>query len=389
MIICHECGGRSVRRNGIIERNIMTKKGTYTQRVQTYRCERGHRFTQTKRQLWDDSFIEHVVYVYLLSLSLNTTINIVREEYESDILTKGTILDFIESVSDALPSLDEIDYLYYPKRSGYLAFDGVWFHLGREEIVLLVCFDPETFDIVGALWNDRESEEGYERLITQAVNKIGAVNVKGVYADGDRGFCKALKRLLPTVPFQLCVFHKELRMGQVVPVKSVRRSKQMTPQTKHDIKVFQLLFRNVIYASDKDESVGALERLKQYVESSKHQQPERFLTAYRSLIHNFKYTLTHFDHPHMKRDNNLLECFNGCLKPRLQLMKGFKRRENLDRYLKLFLLEFRFHPLKESTFKERNGNSPLEIAHASLPKFYNFLTFLREELHLSYQPKKS
>jgi transposase-like protein len=216
-----------------------------------------------------------------------------------------------------------------------------------------------------------------------------AVNVKGAYADGDRGFLKALQRLLPTVPFQACVFHKELRMGQYVPVKSVRTSKQMSPQTKHDIKVFQLLFREAIYAETKDASVTALERLKRYVDSNEHKQPERFLKAYRSLAYNFKYTLTHFDHPHMKRDNNLLECFNGILKPRLNLMKSFKKKENLDRYLKLFLTEFRFHPLKESRFKERNGNSPLQLAGAILSPYYNFLRFLRSQLHLSYQLKKS
>jgi transposase-like protein len=242
MITCGECGGRAIRKNGIIEREIMTKKGKYIQNVQTYRCENGHRFTRFQRQIWDDSFIEHVVYVYLRCLSLNTTIDIVREEYDTDILTKGTILDFIESVADALPSVDEIDTLYHPVRSGYLAFDGVWFSFKREQIVLLVCFDLETFDIVAARWEDDETEAGYERLITEAVNKMKAVNVKGAYADGDRGFLKALQRLLPTVPFQACVFHKELRMGQYVPVKSVRTSKQMSPQTKHEEDYYRLKY---------------------------------------------------------------------------------------------------------------------------------------------------
>jgi len=365
----------------------MFKKGKRTVKVQRYQCSNNHVFRAAAGNDWDDSFIERVVFIYLQCLSLNTTITIIREYYEEDILTKGLVLEFIESVADAIPGIDETDYLYYPKRSGYLAFDGVWFQFHREQIVLLVCFDPETFDIVSARWEDDETEAGYERLITEAVNKIKATSVKGVYADGDRGFLKALKRLLPTVPFQVCVFHKELRMGQVIPVKSVHVSKQMTTQTKHDIKVFQLLFREVIYAASKDASVTALDRLKRYVDSTEHKQPERFLKAYRSLAYNFKYTLTHFDHPHMKRDNNLLECFNGCIKPRLKLMKGFKKKENLDRYLKLFLLEFRFHPLKESRFKERNGNSPLQITGVLLPKFYNFLSFLRTTLHLSYQPK--
>lgn len=365
----------------------MSHRGKKKINVQRYQCKNNHVFRTSPVTAWDDSFIEHVVFVYLLCLSLNTTVEIIREENEEDILSKAVILEFIETVSDRLPTIDEVDQLFKPVRSGYLAFDGVWFQFRREQIVLLVCFDPETFDIVAAIWAADETQKDYERLITYAVNKIGAINIKGCYGDGDNGLIEALKHLLPNVPFQLCVFHKELRMGTIVPVRSVRRSKKLTPKQKHDIKVFQLLFREVIYAKTKDESVSALDRLKSYVKSSYHEQLERFQKAYRSLLKNFKYTLTHFDHNHMRRDNNLIESFNSCLKPRLRLMKGFKKEENLDRYLKLFLLEYRFHTLKESEFKERNGNSPLQLAGIFLPKYYNFLRFLRTTLKLSYQPK--
>ena len=86
----------------------------------------------------------------------------------------------------------------------------------------------------------------------------------------------------------------------------------------------------------------------------------------------------------MHRDNNLLECFNGILKPRLNLMKSFKKEENLDRYLKLFLLEFRFRPLKESRFKERRNQSPLQLGDVYLPDSYNFITFLRKSFNLKF-----
>ena len=87
----------------------------------------------------------------------------------------------------------------------------------------------------------------------------------------------------------------------------------------------------------------------------------------------------------MQRDNNLLECFNGIIKPRLKLMRSFKKKENLDRYLKLFLLEYRFRPLKESAFRDRRGQSPLQLSNVYLPKYYNFITFLRTHFSLSFQ----
>jgi len=381
MVFCPKCKDSFVKKSGVVKKKVMAKSGKRNISYQAYRCNNNHYFTIAKGAVFADSFVETVVYIYLRCLSLNTTVDIIRMFYEEDVLSKGQVLDFIEIVADKLPSLDEVDEIYTPRHSGFIALDGVWFSFNKEEIVLLVCFDPVTFDVISARFEKDETEEGYDRLLTTAINKLGAHEIKGAYGDGDRGLISSLKKLIPFVPFQLCVVHKEMRMGQFVPVKSLHNSKQFTDQQKHEIKTFQFLFREVIYAKTKEESVEALKRLGEYV---KQNPKERFLKAYRSLNRNFSYTLTHFNHPHMHRDNNLLECFNGILKPRLNLMKSFKKEENLDRYLKLFLLEFRFRPLKESRFKERRNQSPLQLGDVYLPDSYNFITFLRKSFNLKF-----
>ncbi len=381
MSTCPICQSSGVKKNGVLERMVMGKDGKRRQRIQTYKCENGHRFRLTELTAFDDDFIEYVVYVYVCCLSLNTAVDIIRVTYEEDILSKGQVLDFVEAVAEALPDLDEVDFVLAPKRSGFIALDGVWFSFNKEQIVLLVCFDPVSFDIISARWEMDETAEGYERLLINVINKLGALEIKGAYGDGDNGLIFSLKKLLPHVPFQLCVVHKEMRMGQFVPVKSLHFSRQFTPEEKHEIREFQFIFRAVIYAETKDKSFEELSRLKEFV---KFHPNKRFIKAYNSLERNFKYTLTHFDHPHMERDNNLLECFNGVFKPRLKLMKSFKKRINLDRYLKLFLLDFRFSPLKESRFKERRGQSPLQSGNVLLPKYYNFITYLRKQFKLKY-----
>ena len=365
----------------MIEKMIMLKSGKKKRQVQTFKCENGHFFKSLGDSPWDDSFIELVVFLYLRGLSLNATIEVVQAFYETDILSKGQILEFIEQVADALPTLDDIDQLFEPKRSGFLAFDGVWFKYHLQELVLLVCFDPVTFDVIEAIWATQESEKNYRRLIDKVKGKLDVHIIKGIYGDGDNGLLSALKGMLPGIPFQLCIVHKELKMGELVPVKLINRSHKMSEAFKAEVREFQGLFRAVLYAPSKDESKQALEVLGEYVASSNQ---ERFKSAYRSLKKNFVLTLTHFDHPEMDRDNNLLECFNGCLRPRLELMRGFKKLENLNRYLKLFLLEFRFRPLRESRFKNRRNLTPLELGGVYLPDYYNFLTFLRTKLHLKY-----
>lgn len=359
----------------------MSKVGKKKREIQAYRCSNGHFFTVTESPAHTNSFVEYVVFVYLRCLSLNTTVEIIRATYEDEVLSKGSVLDFIEQVADSLPTLDDIDNVFHPVRSGYLAFDGVWFGFAGMQIVLLVCFDPETFDVIAALWSMEESERTYTDLLKMVIKKIPIKSIKGIYGDGDKGLISTLKTHLPLVPFQVCIVHKEMRMGQIVPVKSIGISKQMSETVKQELADFQTAFRAVLYADTKEASLQALKDLHAYVQ---HHPQERFKKALRALKSNFTYTLTHFDHPFMQRDNNLLECFNGIIKPRLSLMRGFKKYDNLDRYLKLFLLEYRFRPLRESRFKERRGLSPLQIAKVQLPNYFNFLSFLRTSLNLDF-----
>ena len=379
---CPKCGKNAVRKSGRIKIEKATRTNLQQFIFQSYRCMNNHLFIPNHHQSsFTSSFIEYAVAVYLRSLSLNAVIQIVRIQMEKDILSKKTLLQFIDTVSERLPTLDDIDNIYHPKRSGYVAMDGVWFKYRRRNFVLLVAFDPQTFDPIVVKLEIDETQAGYERLITEVTNKLGAVNIKGVYGDGDKGLIKALKILLPSVPFQLCIVHKEMKMGQIVPVKSVGVSKKLTPFQKHDIKVFQLLFRNVIYAASKDVSAKNLERLKQYADKT---EDERFQKAYRSLAYNFKYTLTHFDHPEMERDNNILEGFNSILKRRLRLLKGFKKPGNIEKYIKLILLDYRFHEFIGSGKKKRQGVTPLELSGVILPDYYNFIKLLRESLNLDF-----
>lgn len=383
---CPRCGSLQFKKSGMIEKTVMSKSGKRKQRFQAYRCSHGHFFSLGELSSYTDSFVEYVVFVYLRCLSLNTTLEIIRATYEKEILSKAIVLSFIEQVAVVLPSLDDIDDLFHPVRSGYLALDGVWFKFCGLDIVMLVCFDPQTFDVISAVWSLQEDEQAYSDLLTKVITKIGKQNIKGVYGDGDKGLMISLKNHLPSVPFQICIVHKEMRMGQVVPVKLINISKKISEETKDEIRQFQKLFRDTIYAKTKEESKAALLVLKSFVDSRPR---ERFKKAFRSLLTNFVYTLTHFDHPEMMRDNNLLECFNGIIKPRLRLMKGFKKYSNLYHYLKLFILEYRFRPLRESRFVERRDLSPLQISGIELPPIYNFLTFLRNFLKLKFTPERT
>jgi transposase-like protein len=125
----------------------------------------------------------------------------------------------------------------------------------------------------------------------------------------------------------------------------------------------------------------ALRELEQFAkENQSHQKLKEVIGV---IKRNFDLLLTHFDHPEMSPYNNILEGFNHIIKRRTRLMKGFKKPINITRWLKLILLDWRFHPLKETIFAFRRNKSPLQLASVKLPKIYNWLYFVRKNHKIS------
>lgn len=117
----------------------------------------------------------------------------------------------------------------------------------------MVAFDPVTFDIMAALWSTEENGMGYLDLMDRIIPDLPIGSWRGIYGDGDKGLLHAWKERAPGVPFQLCIVHKEIRMGQLVPVKSVTRSHKMSQERKTEITDFQHHFQDCLYGSSKKE----------------------------------------------------------------------------------------------------------------------------------------
>lgn len=382
---CPICDLEKYQRRGKIKVEKMTKDGVKLLSYQAYRCINNHFFSENTNQTkFTNSFIEYAVILYLRSLSLNTTIDFLRIQYEQDVLSKQKLLELIIVVADTLPTLDDIDNLFHPMRSGYLAFDGVWYKYRGLNFVLLICFDPVTFDVVSYLIAERETFEAYQKLIQLTLPKLKDIKVLGLYGDGDRGLLKALRLYFPNTPIQVCVVHKEFRLGQILPFKRAYTGKALDPTFKRKVRFFKETAETILYANSKDEAEKQFARLKEFMTKEKD---EKLKKAFGSLKYNFKYILTHFDYPDMERDNNIIEGFNSIIKRRLKLLKGFKKPANIDRYIKLVLLNYRFHEFVESRFVKRRNKTPLELSGVSIPKYYNFIKFLRASLSLTFETK--
>lgn len=317
--------------------------------------------------MYSVKMIEYVAYMYLRSLSFNQVIAILGAYYERDVFTKDRLVHHIEKIADRIPENEQISQWLKPKRSGYYAIDGTWLKYRGRDIVLLILLDVQSLDIVSYKIALKESADSYTKLIQKALPEI-AVGTKGFFCDGDPGLLKAIKAHFRKTPIQLCVFHKYSRVNQIVPF--------IRPKTELDKEIKERV-EKVLFAPTKDQAVEALRNLEQF--AKEHESYDKLKKVIGILKRNFKLLLTHFENPEMSPYNNVLEGFNYIVKRRTRLMKGFKKPINITRWVKLLLLDWRFHLLKETEFKTRRNKSPLQLAGSNLPpKIYNWLTFVRK-----------
>ena len=319
--------------------------------------------------MFDIEVIEQAAFMYLRSLSFNSVSEIFRSWFEKDVLPKKVLLSHIERLSEKLPSNLEITSWLKPIRSGYYALDGTWMKYRGKDFVLLILFDVETLDIVNYRIAYAETEQAYTKLLKEVYDEINA-NSKGFFCDGDLGLLKALKTLFPQAPIQLCVFHKYSRAGQVISFKYIKND--VDKEIKRKVEA-------ILFAKTKQEAIDNLRELETYAEE--HQKYAKLKKLIGVLKHNFELLLTHFDNPEMSPYNNVLEGFNYIVKRKTKLMKGFKKPVNIGRWIKLIMIDWRFHRLTESTFKERKNKSPLELAGCNLPKIYNWMSYIRKNYH--------
>jgi transposase-like protein len=308
--------------------------------------------------------IAQAIFIYLRGISFNAVISIFRSWYNTDIFSKKTIIKHIEEYSEQIPNHFEITKWLNPIRSGYYALDGTWMKYRGKDIVLLILFDVKTLDIVNWRIALKESRESYNKLLVDAYHEIKD-NIKGFHCDGDPGLLKAIKDLFPKTPIQLCVFHKYSRAGQLIPFKRINNDIDREIKKKVE---------SILFAKSKIDTIANLKSLKRYAQ--KHQKYEKLQKVIGVLKRNFHLLLTHFDNPEMSPYNNTLEGFNYIVKRKTNLMKGFKKPVNINRWIKLIMLDWRFHYLTESRFSDKKNKSPLELAGCKLPKIHNWIKFV-------------
>ena len=71
---------------------------------------------------------------------------------------------------------------------------------------------------------------------------------------------------------------------------------------------------------------------------------------------------THFDYPQLPRTNNIIEGIIDKLKHKITDCHGFTHRETAWNFIKMIIMNYRFHKFTCSRIERHNGECPLELA---------------------------
>lgn len=225
---------------------------------------------------------------------------------------------------------------------------------------VLIAFDVETLDIIAYQIASAENAENWIKLLTKC--DLDREQVKGLYIDGELNLVTVMKDHFPDKPIQLCVFHKEIRIGQIIPL--------VHPKSEED-KWLKKVFEIILYDRSEIRALRYFLKLKIMKTTDKTKKKKQI---YGVLNRNFNLLMTHHRHPHMHRTNNVLEGFNGNISQKLDIMRSIKKPQNISRYLKLIFLDYRFRRIQNSSIKERNQKSPLELAGCEdVPNYHHWI----------------
>lgn len=335
------------------------KSGNRYYKYQRFQCKDCNHFfilnSQNSSRYGNSSLIAKIAFEYLLKRSLRN----IKTSKAVGKISKNKILEILLLVSSRFPEISELNKKLDIKWSGKFAMDAIFPKLCGKTFAVLIGSDFESLDIVGYIIAPLENYHYWKKFLLEIYPELTKNKIaKFFVTDGKRGLHQALSELFPFVDTQLCLTHKQRRINQI------------TPRVRGDgyDKLFSHLAHRAIRAPIKEIYqcyLNILVSLKNCDEYPIWPQPRReklkkiigTLRFQKSKLHTRYYCEYEINDP----TTNHLEGINSFLKERINLMKGFKKALNTELLIKLLIYYYRFHKFTSSSFKERNGYSPIEL----------------------------
>lgn len=234
---------------------------------------------------------------------------------------------------------------------GFLGVDGKAIFVAGEEACLLVGVDQKTQDVVHALVAETEGEDGFERLVREAVTGAG-YPLKGLVSDAAPPFLAAHANYFARLPLQLCRIHASRRLDFDIPKAKGSPDAALRAELKERV-------RAVLFAP---QEAVARRRLRALLRDRDRYEGLGRRDTLAALEKSFELYMTHHRVEGLPADANITENVIKQLGKKLRLMEGFATLESAERFSHLLVGCYRFKQFTDSCRRDDNGKSPLQLA---------------------------
>ena len=267
-------------------------------------------------------------------------------------ISRFTLNEWVDALGGAAKTPLEVSAELAPARwGGFLGVDGKAVFVRGQERCLLVGVDQSTQDVVHALALEAETEEGFERLVREAVTVAG-YPLKGLVSDAAPPFLAAHANYFARLPLQLCRVHASRRLDFDIPKAKGSPDAPLRAELKERV-------RAALFGADE---AGARRRLGQLLADRERYEGLGRRDTLGALEQSFDLYMTHHHVEGLPADANITENVIKQLGKKLRLMEGFATMESAERFSRLLVGCYRFKRFTDSCRRDDNGKSPLELA---------------------------
>jgi transposase-like protein len=225
-----------------------------------------------------------------------------------------------------------------------------------KKLVLLLPVDLGTQDIVDAWLAQHEDYQSIRPFVREIKKAIGYEPNLAVI-DLDQAWNEAVSDVFPDVPIQYCVVRFERMFDREIPLRN---------RTEEQCELKSLV-RKMLYAPNLAEAREALEEIL-FSRQMRYFRDKKSLKMIRSLQSNFDLLTTHFRVHNSYRSNNITDGVNNLVQMRLNLIRGYKKKQSAWNSLKLILMYYRFNLFESCKDNRKNGKCPLNLAGVDTSK---------------------
>jgi transposase-like protein len=279
-------------------------------------------------------------------------------------VSSATAYRWVKAAAHQCKSPLEASTELQPVWGGSLQLDA--FHVSVEGCArwAFLTLDSETQDIPHArvLRNERDPRRIAKMCIE--LRDVLHYRPKIIVVDGNPSVLKAVRSIYPSVPIQLCVWHKEQTINKILPNRKINAN-----QRELKVKIHEFLCANTLNEAD-----TAYQFL---IENSLIWPEKKSQNAIISLNRDRESLLAHFyvdakfgltEEKRAPRTTSVTEGTISRFRLKLHQVHGFKSFENLPGLLNLLFMHHRAVPFRSG----RDKRSPLQRAQRPVDNWLLF-----------------